>query len=274
MYFACITLIIVTFSAVSLGEHAVSGFGPHDYILISQETNITRINLGNGVVEQLPISDLIAVGAIEFDIVNSCVFWYDTGHNVICRQCMGGVVRAPEVLASVDIGSVNSLAYDWMSELLYFIDDVRQVIDVIKTSARASAATNRWQRTIISIDENSLARGMAVHPSRGFLFWAELLKIYRSDLDGGNVRLIVDETQLVMVKSIVVDHAGDRVYWLDIYRGSVGSCNMDGRNCEQDEDGSVLQSAWGFAVFKDYVFWSDVQQQSVSMAKKGCNITY
>lgn len=264
-----VAIIVALVCVLSTNAQSLPGLNTDDYVLILEEVNITRINLANGIVEPLPIANLSSVRAIEYGIVNSCVFWYDSGHNIICRQCLDGIDQYAEVLASVDIRSVNSLAYDWMSELLYFIDDNRQVIDVIKTSARATAASNRWQRTVVSLGENSLPRGLAVHPAQGYLFWGEPLKIYRSDLNGDNVREIARDPRLVMLKSIAIDYGSDRIYWLDLYQDGVGSCDLNGANFNDLMRSSKLQNAWGLAVFRDYIFWSDSEQHSVLVAQKG-----
>lgn len=266
MYSQCILSTVVSILTTATFSSAFfSNLTANDYVLIAQARNITRINLSTGHVEPLLIANLSSVRAIEYDIINGCVFWYDGDHNIIGRQCHDRV----EVLASVDIRSVISMAYDWMAELLYFIDDYRQVIDVIKTSVRASRTLNRWQRTIRSLDQNALTRGLVVHPARGYLFWAETINIQRCDADGGNDRTIVTEAMVTMVTAIAIDYSTDRIYWLDSQRESVGSCDLNGHDCSETQAKMSLRNAFGFAVFKNYVFWSDVDGQNVLVAQKG-----
>jgi len=62
-----------------------------DFILVAQRSKILRIDLRDvWHQEALPIPSLQNVFAIEFDMVNNCVYWADSMDDKISRLCMDG----------------------------------------------------------------------------------------------------------------------------------------------------------------------------------------
>ena len=78
-----------------------------EFILLAQHSKILRIDLRDLTrQEPLPIPSLKNVFAIEYDLVNNCVFWADSLDDKISRLCMDGKSQ-PEV-QSISIITIHS----------------------------------------------------------------------------------------------------------------------------------------------------------------------
>jgi hypothetical protein len=93
--------------------------------------------------------------------------------DVIGRQCLNGT-EAPEVLVETGLASVEGMSYDWISQMLYFVDGMRLKIEAVKVS---SFAHEKMRRTVIPSTKLAKPRGIAVHPMAGYLFWTGKLLI-------------------------------------------------------------------------------------------------
>lgn len=79
------------------------------------------------------------------------------------RQCLDGK-REPEILVEKDLSSIEGMALDWMSNVLYFVDGVRATIEIIRTDINHEG---RMRRTILKSNNLQKPRGIAVHPHKG-----------------------------------------------------------------------------------------------------------
>lgn len=180
---------------------------PDDFLIIAQRDKISRISLLNGRKEVLPVVGLKNVIAIEYDIKNNCVFWADIQTDEIGRQCFNGN-RSVEILAESGLSSVEGMSYDWISELLFFVDGTRFKIEALSTSTTKP----RIRKTIL--EKLPKPRGIVVHPMQGYLFWTDWSfnspSISRADLDGNNKKTLFGKRDVVWPNGITIDFAADR----------------------------------------------------------------
>ena len=80
------------------------------------------------------------------------------------RQCLKTGTDIPEVIVSTNLKSVEGMAFDWVSNLLYFVDGARATIEVIRTDI---SHQGRMRRTILSSPNLKKPRGIALHPKAG-----------------------------------------------------------------------------------------------------------
>jgi sortilin-related receptor len=104
-----------------------------EFLVIAQRDKISRIDLADGKKEEFPVTGLKNVIAVDFDMKHNCVFWADIILDIIGRQCLNGNQSA-EVLVETGLASVEGMSYDWISEMLYFVDGVRIKIEAVKTT--------------------------------------------------------------------------------------------------------------------------------------------
>lgn len=248
-----------------------------DFLLIAQQNVITRMDLKSDMVQVLPIPNLKTVAAVDYDTKRNCIFWSDIVTNIIARHCFDA--NEFEVLASIDIKYVNSLAYDWTSELLYFIDGGRWTIDVISTADRARASLNRMHRTVVDTGHESQPRALAIDPSHGFLFWAEYKydkrAIYRANVDGNDVRVLVSGVYVEQPCSLAIDYAAKRIYWADVTRNYIGRCDFDGNRFEEVmKDDEWIGLLGGLAVYGQRIYWSDFFKKKIVYVNKGKSFAF
>lgn len=250
---------------------------PNDFLIVAQREKISRIEIPSGKKQVLPISGLKNVIAIEFDIKHNCVFWADILTDEIGRQCFNGNQSA-EILLETELASVEGMSYDWVSELLFFVDGTRLKIEALKTSFELNGKTS-MRKTIIGKPNLSKPRGIVVHPLEGYLFWTDWSQtkpsISRSNLDGSDIRELFTKPQIVWPNGITIDYIAERVYWVDASKDYIASCDLQGKTFKTilEHDNRVAHP-FAVGVYKDLMYWDDWKMNSVFAADKdhGFNI--
>lgn len=248
------------------------------HLLFSQRDQISRFNLVTHQVESLRIVPLHNVDAIEFDARQNCVFWTEKDYSIIARKCLDDC-RKREILAKVDVKDVIGLAYDWLSQVLFFINGGRRTIDAINTAERARESKTRMQRTIVRADKHTEFYSLAVHPGHAYLFWSEKYEytgdtIVRSNLDGSNVWELVRLPDAYHPYVITIDYAEERIYWMDDLRGQIGRCSFEGEACElviYDDDDQYYFTSRHMVAHEGHIYWYDWMDRSIRRARKEKN---
>ncbi len=81
--------------------------------------------------------------------------------------------------------------------------------------------------------------GLAADPKRGHLYWTNMGNpvandgsIFRSDLDGGNIKVIVPPGSTFTPKQLQIEAKSQKLYWCDREGMRVMRCNLDGTEIE------------------------------------------
>lgn len=245
----------------------------NNFLIVAQREKISRIDLLSGNRTELPVSDLRNVIAIEFDLKNNCVFYADVLSDTIGRQCFNGN-QSREILVDSDLASVEGMSYDWVSELLFFVDGHRFKIEALKTSRDHFS---RMRKTILDDKVLSKPRGIAVHPIEGYLFWTDWSSkhpsLSRSNLDGTEIRSLFSEPQVVWPNGVTIDFIAERVYWVDASKDYIASCDLQGRGFKRVlENDPRVTHPFAVGVYKDLMYWDDWKMNSVFVADKDSGI--
>ncbi|KAL0117855.1 hypothetical protein PUN28_008920 [Cardiocondyla obscurior] len=241
-----------------------------EFLLVAQREHITRIDLLENKMEPLPVHDLKNVIAIEFDMKNNCLYWADIVNDTIGRQCLKDGTSFPEILVETDLSSVEGMAYDWVSNVLYFVDGVKMRIQIIRTDV---STMGRMRRTILGPNNLQKPRGIAVHPMNGYMFWTDWApgnaSVSRANLDGTDVKRLFVKPTVEWPNGITIDHIAERIYWVDARADYIASSDFDGKRFKKiiDKDGRVSHP-FAIAVFKDNVYWDDWKQSMIFIANK------
>lgn len=244
---------------------------PNDFLIVAQRDKISRIEIPSGKKQVLPIRDLKNVIAIEFDIKHNCVFWADILTDEIGRQCFNSNQSA-EILLQTELASVEGMSYDWVSELLFFVDGTRSKIEAIKTSFSLNGK-HALRKTIIEKKNLSKPRGIVVHPLEGYLYWTDWSQtkpsISRSNLDGTDIQVLFTKPQIVWPNGITIDYIAERVYWVDASKDYIASCDLHGKMFKKilEQDARVAHP-FAVGVYKDLMYWDDWKMNSVFSADK------
>jgi DNA-binding beta-propeller fold protein YncE len=115
--------------------------------------------------------------------------------------------------------------------LLYFLD--------ISTGRVMSANPDGSNVKILVEEGPKHPDGLAVDPQKGHLYWTNMGNpkandgaIIRSDLDGGNIIVIVPPGGTFTPKQIQIELASRKLYWGDREGMRVMRCNLDGSGLE------------------------------------------
>lgn len=247
---------------------------PQEFMLVALRDRIARIDLfDNSTI--FPVKDQKNIVAIEFDIKNNCIYWADIEMDKISRQCFNNAT-AQEVVVDTDLASIEGMALDWISNVLFFVDGMRKKIEAVRTDL-----TNKGRMRVTILDHHHLKkpRGITVHPRAGYLFWTDWdksdPKIARSNLDGSDVRKLFGKPIVQWPNGITIDQMSERIYWVDAMEDYIASSDLNGRYFKRilwsDEK---VSHPFAVAVMKDNMYWDDWKEKSIFIADKdsGMNI--
>ncbi|XP_055841442.1 sortilin-related receptor-like [Episyrphus balteatus] len=242
---------------------------PNYFLLVAQREQISRVDLNTQKVEKLPITDLKNVISIDFDMKHNCVFYADIFSDKIVRQCLNGDTDE-EIILEENLASVEGMSYDWVSEVLFFVDGTRAKIEAVKVSNDSLLGA---RTTILEAPTLIKPRGIVVHPLEGYVFWTDWGSIdpslSRSNLDGKDVKQLFTKPTVVWPNGVTVDYFAQRIYWVDASKDYIGSSDLDGKHFSKVLHHDLrVAHPFAIAVFKDQMFWDDWKMKSIFSGDK------
>ena len=98
--------------------------------------------------------------------------------------------------------------------------------------------------------------------------WRDSSVILRANMDGtGAVILIQNRSQMVRPRALVVDFFDAMLYWTDEDNGHILRATIDGTGLEKVIT-SDASHPYGLTQYKDFIYWGDSQEGSISRASK------
>jgi len=252
---------------------------PRTFMLVAQRKKIIKLDLAtpNSTMETLPLIGINNVIAMDFDYDTDCVFWADIDQDKIMKQCLSNG-SLPEVLAMSQLSSVEGMAFDHISKILYFVDGTRKSIELVRVDAHKEGHMRKIILNSAVLGDKSKPRGIAVHPTQGYLFysdWADkAASIGRARLDGSNHTIIIDtdnkgRRRLGWPNGLTIDFAAERVYFVDAQKDFIASCNLDGEDFKKIIQGRTEAAhPFAVAVYKGLVLWNDWTRKAIFQADK------
>ncbi|CAH0727121.1 unnamed protein product, partial [Brenthis ino] len=247
---------------------------PQEFMLVALRDKIAHIDLSDNTTI-IPVQGQRNIVAIEFDMKNNCIYWADIELDKISRQCFGRG-QAQEVVVDTDLSSIEGMALDWISNVLFFVDGMRKKIEAVRTDLTNKG---RLRATILNSKVLSKPRGIAVHPKAGYLFWTDWDRsspsVSRSKLDGTDVKKLFTKPIVQWPNGITIDQMADRIYWVDAMEDYIASADLNGQYFRRilwnDER---VGHPFAVAVLKNQMYWDDWKTKSIFMADKdtGANI--
>ncbi|KIH55252.1 hypothetical protein ANCDUO_14594, partial [Ancylostoma duodenale] len=159
-----------------------------DYLLFSSNKIVRGIfpdQVQNSLSEAiLPISPISQrrIGMyfeVECDVHGNSFFYADIMDNTVYRIRPDGEGAAP-VLVTHNDGLV-SMSFDWISKQLYYIDNIRNSLEVVKISDTGLVHPDQLtHRQLLKNLRDPVS--VVIHPWKGYLFYAEAqrpARIYR-----------------------------------------------------------------------------------------------
>ncbi|XP_073976140.1 low-density lipoprotein receptor-related protein megalin isoform X3 [Rhodnius prolixus] len=156
----------------------------------------------------------------------------------------------------------EGIAYDWTQKKIYWTDSSNNSIYAMNTDGSDLVMIARVERP----------RAIVVDPCNGTLYYTDWGrfgtsgKIFRTTMAGSLKKVIIDR-DLSQPSGLALDYDERYLYWTDAVREKIERINLVG-----DPNREVLISAtiypFAITVYKDYIYWTDLQLRGVYKAEK------
>ncbi|XP_017055600.1 putative vitellogenin receptor [Drosophila ficusphila] len=166
-----------------------------------------------------------------------------------------------EILLTSGLDAPEDLAVDWLTQNIYFSDNIMRHIAVCSNDGLHCA--------VLVTQDVHQPRSLALWPQRGLMFWTDWgarPMIGRASMDGSRSRPIVSDN-IHWPNGIALDMHQQRIYWVDAKLGSVQTVRPDGTGRRTVLDG-MLKHPYGLAIFEDQLYWSDWATKSLHACHK------
>ncbi|KAF4521568.1 hypothetical protein B566_EDAN001288 [Ephemera danica] len=177
------------------------------------------------------------------------VYWstLEAGDERIMRSAEDGTGK--EAIVTTGLGAPEDIAWDWVTETLYFTDSLYKHV-------AACMADGRYC-TIIVRTKNTPC-GIVVVPQIGMMYWAdwgEQSHIVRAGMDGSQMEALITK-DLHWPNSVAVDYTNQRLYWADAKLHTLESSHLDGTDRRMVAK-SKVGDPYSIALFENSLYWSD-----------------
>ncbi|CAD5112199.1 DgyrCDS1434 [Dimorphilus gyrociliatus] len=196
--------------------------------------------------------------ALAVDINQNRVFYSDMNMGSIWRVDLKEDDLSPRSRTQIQVEKlklVEGLAYDWVSENLYWTDNGRKVIEVME----ANNPTNRRELFTENLME---PRGLAIDPRNGWMYWSDWGKearIEKAGMDGTKRQtLLAKQNGILWPNGLAIDYYTDTLFWVDGSLSTINRVSLDGtKRSIVFGDANYLRLPYSLAVFEDYIYLSD-----------------
>ncbi|KAL1489546.1 hypothetical protein ABEB36_013499 [Hypothenemus hampei] len=235
---------------------------PQELLLLARRTDLCLIYLDSPdySYKTIPLEDVKYSIAVDFDPVESYIYWSDDVVRKIQRAKLNGSDQQDTIVSEVQ--DPGGIALDWISRNIYWTDTGTDRIEVARLEG--------GYRKVIIGDGLIDPRGIAVAPEIGWLFWSDWNtkdpKVERSNLDGSE-RITIVHADLGWPNGITLDLKNMKIYWCDAKLDRIEYSNMDGsERIALITDN--LPHPFGLSLMGDYLYWTDWQRRAIDRANK------
>ncbi|CAL8117209.1 unnamed protein product [Orchesella dallaii] len=249
---------------------------PDAFLVFSRDGDLHRISLnrtaasrsGGGdsaagsIDDVIPVSKVKAASALDFDTVESRIYWSDTKIKAIFRAFMNG--SETEKVIEFGVAHPEGIAVDWLSRNIYWTDLERNRIEVAKLNGE-------HRRTVLWTEVDS-PKSIVLHPAKGWMYYAlwrtQNPTIEKAALDGGKRQLFVG--RVGRANGLTIDLEESFLYWTDIDQMIIERCSLD----DPLRTRQIIQPArngfkpFSLAQYQEYIYWSDMSSQTIQRAHK------
>uniref|UniRef100_A0A8C5RBH8 EGF-like domain-containing protein n=1 Tax=Leptobrachium leishanense TaxID=445787 RepID=A0A8C5RBH8_9ANUR len=221
----------------------------------------------NGLSYSMILQGLSNVVSLDFDRVDSRLYWIDVGRRVIERMFLNGTNK--ETIISHDVLSGEGLAVDWVGRKIYWVDAYKDCLNVAELDGR-------FRKKLLEhcVDVNNTycfqyPRAIVLHPKKGYVYWTDWGDnpyIGRVGMDGKNKTAIIT-TKLEWPNGVTIDYTNDKLYWADAHLNYIEFSDLEGRHRHAVYSGN-LPHPYAITVFEDFVYWTDWNTRTVEKGNK------
>ncbi|XP_015717311.1 low-density lipoprotein receptor-related protein 2-like isoform X1 [Coturnix japonica] len=199
----------------------------------------------------LPLAKVGHLTAVDYMVKDKSLYFAELGGKSIGLLRLKDSSRLSWKKVVAVEGTVISLALDWLSGNLYWIEGQ-------PTSIRVATAGGRWALTLLSERLQGAAR-LALCPHASTMCFITAAGSRRpgaavecAAMDGSGRRVVWSRAH--SPTGLTFGGAGTRLYWADQERGAIGSVELDGSHFRLVREG--LHGLRLFAVGDGFLLWS------------------
>lgn len=218
---------------------------PSTFLLVSKSRpfSIKGIDIESGDEVIIPLTKIGRPKGLEYNRKNKLLFYSDSNAMTIESAPLNDTTNRTVLMKNV---YCDGLAFDWISENLYWTSIEKGSISVVKLSNTSIA------RTLIQ-SNNFSPSSIAVDPFRGIMYWADWSDIFPdkgridvAQMNGDNRKVFLDEN-IHWPAGLAIDYVSNKLYWTDRHLKSIQSVNFDGGD-RKVETPNALKSPAGLAM--------------------------
>ncbi|XP_071103874.1 low-density lipoprotein receptor-related protein 2-like [Haliotis cracherodii] len=237
--------------------------GTMNIVLSTGKSVITMDRDGENVVERMTAS----VSDLDVSVHNNLIFYINSTDKKVYQVNINGN-SGRRLLPTQGVSNPQAIAYDWIGNNLYMAERDSARIDLFSLS-------NDKQRNIIS-NELKWPASIALDPVKGYMFFTDMgttdtpnsAKIERAYMDGSH-RMVFHLTKILAPRSLAVDLAAERVYWIDTHLDHLETVDYNGLNRHTVIRGGLnIPAGSSLAVFENQVYWSDITKMGLLHTSK------
>ncbi|XP_077998826.1 uncharacterized protein LOC144451797 [Glandiceps talaboti] len=236
-------------SSCTVDTHLVPGH----QIIFSTHDSLCRIPVDFAYASQ-PVNEVcfrngIQATAMDYDYSQDTLYFYDSASQALRRTILRGGESIENIVTNLT--NVHGLAIDWLADNIYWTNSDGIYISKL----------NGLYKTRLLSDNINEPRGIAVHPGKKFLFWADngpTHRIQKSSLSGRQRVAIVSDLPSSPT-AVTIDFFNDRLYWVYVESlyAKIESCNFNGH---ERKNIGVTPENTGLTIFQDHIYWTGQQQ--------------
>nr|XP_010969732.1 low-density lipoprotein receptor-related protein 2 isoform X1 [Camelus bactrianus] len=237
------------------------------YLIFSNRYYLRNLTI-DGSLYSLILQGLGNAVAVDFDRVEKRLYWLDIENKVIERMFLNKTNR--ETVIKHNLPGTESLAVDWVTRKLYWVDSYLNCLSV-------SDLDGRYRRKLAEhcMDANNTfcfdnPRGIALHPQYGYVYWADWADrayIGRVGMDGTSKSVIISN-KIKWPNGITIDYTNDLLYWTDAHLGYIEYSDLEGRHRHTVYDTRTLPHPFALTIFEDTIYWTDWNTKTVEKGNK------
>ncbi|RWS16456.1 hypothetical protein B4U79_10678 [Dinothrombium tinctorium] len=218
----------------------------------------------------LKVSNLTNAVALDYDWEEKCVYWSDitsAGSSIkrLCEKNIGTEEKEVEVIHSSAVKSPDGIAIDWIGRNLYWVDKLKDTIEVSKLDGRF--------RKVLICDGLREPRAIVLDPFEGYMYWTDWGDnpyIGKAAMDGSNFTILINES-LGWPNALTIDYITRELFYADAREDYIAVTDLNGKNrwiVASRKTSSVVNHIFAMTIFEDYIYWSDWETASIERCHK------
>ncbi|XP_053996535.1 protein cueball [Hylaeus anthracinus] len=224
---------------------------------------------------QAKISDAVALTGIAYDDITRTMYFSDTRGNVsvFSNDLTNKNFTSKPLIKRQNRSHILGIAFDTKTRSLVWVDYMTEVI--MKMHVPLDSPPE--EPVILHNLTDRSPRGIALDLCNSHIYWVNSNitnpSIERSNLDGSG-RVTIIKENLYEPLAVAVDHAEEKLYWIDDLEGiriKIERSNLDGSERELLAP-ATHQLPVALAVDNDMIYWTDSVYRSIWMMPKNLSV--